>query len=65
LAGVTAASAGFRLGSIIRVNTPFLVACGNRPAPAGRASYTRAIGLRQALARGVKTWLKKGRSALR
>ena len=53
LAGVMAASAGFRLGSIIRVNTPFLVSSGNRPAPAGRASYTRAVSLRQAPAGGA------------
>src|SRR5580658_3818210 len=61
LAGVMAASAGFRLGSIIRVNTPFLVSSGNRPVRAGRASYTRAVSLRQALAGDAKNWRKKGR----
>jgi hypothetical protein len=53
LAGVTATSTGFRLGSIIRLNTPFLVSSGNWPAPARRASYTRAVSLRQALAGGA------------
>ena len=46
LTGVTAASAGFKLGSIIRVNTPFLHP--SRLAPAGRASYTSAARPRQA-----------------
>jgi hypothetical protein len=66
LTGVIAASAGFRLGSIIRVNTPFLVSSGKPPALARQASYTRAVSLRQALAGDAKTWRKKGRgSALR
>jgi hypothetical protein len=44
----TAASADFTVGSIIRVNTPFLVSSTQHSALAARASYTKAGSLRQA-----------------
>ena len=46
LAGVAATSADFTIGSIIRVNTPFLL----RAFDWSPASYTRAVSLRQAVA---------------
>src|SRR5260370_352371 len=56
LTGVAPASAGFRLGSIIRVKTPFLVISTDLsidlsmdlPASSGGASYTGAARPRQA-----------------
>jgi hypothetical protein len=44
----TAAAADFTVGSIIRVNTPFLVSSTQHSALAARASYTKAGSLRQA-----------------
>jgi hypothetical protein len=42
------AAADFTVGSIIRVNTPFLVSSTQHTALAARASYTKAGSLRQA-----------------
>src|SRR5579864_7852822 len=60
LAGVTATSADFTVGSIIRLNTPFLVSSTRHWALAARASYTKADGLRQAPAGDRETWRKQG-----
>jgi hypothetical protein len=49
LAGVTATSADFTVGSIIRLKTPLLASPENLAASVGRASYTGAVGLRQAI----------------
>ena len=63
LAGVTAASADFTVGSIIRLNTPFLVSSEDRrPRPAAPPIQGRSACAKRS-AGDAKTWRKQGRGS--
>src|SRR6516225_10459059 len=61
LTGVTAASAGFRLGSIIRVKTPFLVHRQRARRGPLRLVYKGGKSAPSKPAGGARTWRKQGR----